>query len=198
MLGFAIVDSQPSANETAVWLTCRDGSRVGHTNAVVIAHDDERHDDKVWNLTADRAVILTSDTTPPIPFQHTLGVDVFDGLVDATSAHQESIAAAVADYAARTKNRNLVIPTFSNAPQLKVDSRDDPAYRALSVANYIAGVWAAWLGADEQRVRRSTDPRTGKSPWVMPEALGSPVLAEFPAEFAQLVRPEPVVKCSTT
>lgn len=118
--------------------------------------------------------------------------------MDATSEHQESIAAAVADYAARSKNRNLVVPAFSKAPHLKMDSRDEPAYRALSLANYVAGVWAAWLGADEQRIRRTIDPRTGKSPWIMPEALGSPVLAEFPQEFAQLVRAEPVVKCSTT
>jgi hypothetical protein len=171
---------------------------VGHTNAVVIRHGDERHDDKIWNLTADRAVVLTEGTSPPLPFQHALAVDAFDGLVHATSEHQESIAAAVADYAARSKNRNLVIPTFSKAPPLKMDSRDEPAYRALSVANYVAGVWAAWLGADEQRVRRTIDPRTGKSPWIMPEALGSPVLAEFPQEFARLVHAEPVVKCSTT
>lgn len=198
MLGFAIVDRQPSANETAVWLTCRDGSRVVHTNAVVIRHDDERHDDKVLNLTAGRAVVLTEGTTPPLPFQHALGLDAFDGLVQATSDHQESIAAAVADYAARTKNRNLVIPTFSKAPQLKMDRHDTAAYRALSVANYVEAVWAAWLGADEQRLRRSIDPRTGKPPWIMPETLGSPVLTEFPQEFAQLVQAEPVVKCSTT
>jgi hypothetical protein len=52
VLGFAIVDSQSKADATAVWLTCREGSRVGHANAVVIRNDDERFDVKVWNLRA--------------------------------------------------------------------------------------------------------------------------------------------------
>lgn len=198
LLGFAILDSQQSSDETAVWLTCRDGSRVGHTNAVVIGRDDEHHDYKVWSLTAGRAVVLTAGTTPPLAFQHTLSLDAFDGLVRETSDHQKSIAAAVADYARRGKNPNLVIPTFAKAPQLAMDSRDQPAYRALSVANYVASVWAAWLGADEQRLRRSVDPRTGETPWIMPEELGSTVLAEFPQGFAQLVHAEPVTKCLIT
>jgi hypothetical protein len=198
MLGFAIVDRQPAANATAVWLTCREGSRAIHTNAVLIQHEDERHDAKVWNLTADRAVVLTDGTTPPLPFENALRVDAFDGVIDETSVLQQTIADAVAEYAARTKNRNLVVPVFSRAPDLKIDSRDEPAYRALSVANYVAGVWSAWLGADEQRVRRSVDPRTGKPPWIMPEALGSPVLAEFPPQFAKIVQPQPVFKCSTS
>lgn len=198
LLGFAILDSQPSSDETAVWLTCREGSRVGHTNAVVIRRDDEHHDYKVWSLTAGRAVVLTAGTTPPLAFQHTLSLDAFDGLVRETSDHQKSIAAAVADYARRGKNPNLVIPTFAKAPRLAMDSRDQPAYRALSVANYVASVWAAWLGADEQRLRRSVDPRTGETPWIMPEELGSTVLAEFPQGFAQLVHAEPVTKCLIT
>ncbi|WP_153995411.1 hypothetical protein [Mycobacteroides abscessus] len=198
LLGFAILDSQRSSDETAVWLTCRDGSRVGHTNAVVIRRDDEHHDYKVWSLTAGRAVVLTAGTTPPLAFQHTLSLDAFDGLVRETSDHQKSIAAAVADYARRGKNPNLVIPTFAKAPQLAMNSRDQPAYRALSVANYVAGVWAAWLGADEQRLRRSVDPRTGETPWIMPEELGRTVLAEFPQGFAQLVHAEPVTKCLIT
>jgi hypothetical protein len=66
MLGFAIVDRQPAASSTAVWLTCHiEGSRVNHTNAVVISHDDERHDAKVRALTIDRAVVLTHGTIPP-------------------------------------------------------------------------------------------------------------------------------------
>ena len=79
MLGFAIVDRKPTANATAVWLTCRiQGCQVNHTNAVVIPHDDERHDAKVRNLTADRAVVLTNGSTPPLPFADALSVDAFD------------------------------------------------------------------------------------------------------------------------
>jgi hypothetical protein len=91
------------------------------------------------------------------------------------------------------------MPEFPSAqPKLRVEDRDEPAYRALSVANYVTQVWSAWLATDDERVRRTTNPRTGKTPWIMPEALGSPVPAAFPSKFGQLVLPEPVSKCSTT
>ena len=195
MLGFAIVDRQPTADATAVWLTCREGDRVNHTNAVVILHNDERHDAKVWNLTADRAVVLTNGTTPPIPFKYTHSVGAFDSLLDEAFAYQQRITDAVADYAARTKNRNLVMPDFpSTRPEHKIDDRDEPEYRALSAANYVRDAWSAWLATDEQRVRRTVNPRTGTTPWIMPDELGSPTLADFPPEFGQLVKPEPLVK----
>ncbi|WP_454196045.1 hypothetical protein [Nocardia sp. Marseille-Q1738] len=193
MLGFAIVDRQLAADATAVWHTCHgEGVLVSHTNAVVISHDDERHDAKVRALTIDRSVVLTHGTTPPLAFVHALGLDAFDRLIDETTAHQRLISDAVADYAARTRNRNLVMPDFPVAPKLTVDERDEPVYRALSAANYVANVWTAWLATDQQRVRRTVDPRTGVNPWIMPEELASPVLAEFPPEFAKRVEPESV------
>ena len=199
MLGFAIVDRQPKAGATAVWLTGREGSRVGHTNAVVIAHDDERYDYKVWALTADRAVVLTDGTEPPKTFEHALDIAAFDGFIDETAARQELIVEIVTEYAKRTKNSNLVIPEFGSArPTLKTDDRDEPQYRALAVANYIAAVWSAWLDTDEQRARRTAHPRTGKSPWIMPEPLGSPELVEFAPEFGKLVQPEALTPCSTS
>ncbi|WP_328393696.1 hypothetical protein [Nocardia sp. NBC_00416] len=67
MLGFATIDRQPSTDATAVWLTTRLGpDLVRNTNAVVIRHDDPDHDEKVWALTADRSVVLTENTEPPI------------------------------------------------------------------------------------------------------------------------------------
>jgi hypothetical protein len=196
MLGFAIVDSQPEAEATAVWLTCRlGGSQVNHTNAVVISHDDDQHDVKVWNLTADRAVVLTDGTTPPIKFKHRLTVGSVTGLIDETSALQHRIVEAVADYAKRTKNKNLVAPVFARTrAELKPDDRGEAAYRALSAANYVRDAWAAWLATEEQRVRRAINPRTGKPPGVMPEDLGGTELADFPSEFGKLVVPEPLVK----
>lgn len=57
MLGFAIVDRQSAADATAVCLTCRiEDARANHTNAVVITHDDEWYDAKVWALTIERVV----------------------------------------------------------------------------------------------------------------------------------------------
>lgn len=198
MLGFAIVDRQSTADATAVWLTCREGALVRHTNAVVIPNDDERYDVTIWNLTADRAVVLTNGTTPLRAFEHALGMDAFDGFIDETAAHRQLIGEAVADYAARTKNKNLVTPEFPmTRPRFEIDPRDQPEFRALSVANYIAALWSAWLATDEQRVRRAINPRTGTTPWIMPEALGNPELAEFPPEFADLVRPEPLTRPST-
>lgn len=199
MLGFAIVDSQPTASATAVWLTGREGTRVNHTNAVVIAHDDERCDDKIRALTADRAVVLTNGTAPLKTFEHALDIEVFDAFIDETEVRQQLIVEAVTEYAERTKNSSLVIPEFPSArPGLKADDRDEPQYRALAVADYVAVVWSAWLATDEQRVRRAINPRTGKTPWIMPEALGSPELAEFAPEFGKLVQPEPLTPCSTT
>jgi hypothetical protein len=196
MLGFAIVDRQPKAESTAVWLTCRlEGSRVNHTNAVVIAHDDDRHDEKVWNLTADRAVVLTDGTKPPIKFEHPLAIDALNGLIDETFELQRRLLKAIADHAKRTKNKNLVAPVFAGSrAELRPDARDEPAYRALSAANYVRDAWEAWLSTEEQRVRRTINPRTGKSPGVMPDELGSTELADFPVVFGKLVQPEPLVK----
>ena len=192
MLGFAIVDRQPNAGTTAVWLTSREGARVSHTNAVLIAHDDDRHDAKVRALTADRVVVLTDGTTPPLDFVQALDVSEFDELIDETVAHQQRISQAIADYKTRTRNKNLVTPNFPAEPKLSAPKHDEPASRALSVADYVAGVWMAWLLSDEQRLRRTTDPRTGTTPWIMPEELGDPGLAAFPPEFAGRVKPEPL------
>jgi hypothetical protein len=192
LLGFAIVDRQPNAGTTAVWLTSREGARVSHTNAVLIAHDDDRHDAKVRALTADRVVVLTDGTTPPLDFVQALNVREFDELIDETVAHQQRISQAIADYKTRTRNKNLVTPNFPAEPKLSAPKHDEPASRALSVADYVAGVWMAWLVSDEQRLRRTTDPRTGTTPWIMPEELGDPGLAAFPPEFAGRVKPEPL------
>jgi len=193
MLGFAIVDCQPSARATAVWLTSRvDVARVGHTNAVVVQYDDTRHDTKIRVLTIDRAVVLTPGSEPPLPFVHTLALEEFAALVEQTTAHQLRIMQAIDAYSARSRNRDLVRPDFPPAPQPPQADHVEPAPRALAVANYVARAWAAWLATDEQRRRRTVDPRSGASPWIMPEELGSRDLADFPPAFAACVQPEPV------
>ncbi|MCV7315908.1 hypothetical protein H7J77_10185 [Mycolicibacillus parakoreensis] len=192
MLGFAIVDRQPGANATAVWLTTRvDDTRVNHTNAVLIDHHDEDYGYKVWALTADRAVVLTDGTTPATPFTGTLTVASFNELIDEAFENQQRISDAVA--AARTSKRKLMDPDFPcSGPVFVADERDEPQYRALAVANYIAKVWRFWLLTDEQRVRRTVDTRTGEPPGIMPHGLDQPALAAFPPTFAAKVTPEPV------
>lgn len=193
MLGFAIVDARPTDVATAVWLTSRvEAVRIGHTNAVVVRHDDAEHDRKVYALTADRCVVLTPGSEARMPFHHAIGLDAFGALSDETDALQQRIAEAVAAYSSRSRGRELVLPDFPPAPQPPRIDHDQPAQRALATADYVARVWSAWLTTDEQRRRRAVDPRTGASPWIMPTELGSPTIAEFPAAFAERARPEPL------
>ena len=124
LLGFAIVDRQSNMGTTAVWLTSREGARVSHTNAVVIAHDDERHDAKVRALTVDRVVVLTDGTTPPVEFVQALDVRELGCLIDETAAHQQRISQAIADYKARTRNKNLITPNFPAEPKLGAPKSD--------------------------------------------------------------------------
>ncbi|BBZ58785.1 hypothetical protein MMON_00860 [Mycolicibacterium monacense] len=117
MRGFAVVDRQAAADQTVIWLTGHlEGVRVGHTNAVVIPGDDDRHGATVWNLTADRAIVLTHGSAPPWSFRQTLTPDAFEDLIDETAAFQRRIADAVTRYASEARNRNLVTPEFSSHP----------------------------------------------------------------------------------
>lgn len=196
MLGFAIVDRQPSGVATAVWLTTHvGGTTVQHTNAVVIDQDDDEYEKKICALTADRIVVLTEGSAADRLFEHALGVDAFDELIAETTARQLLIEKAITDYMAKSKYKNLVIPYFPASPMLPAETRAEPQHRALAVANYVAAVWSGWLATEEQRLRRTTDPRTGASPWIMPEELAAQEVAEFPPAFAGCVRSEPLRAC---
>lgn len=196
MLGFAIVDRQPSAAATAVWLTTHvGGTTVQHTNAVVIDLDEDEYGSKIYWLTADRVVVLTEGSAADGLFEHAIGVDAFDELIAEATARQLLIEKAIADYMAKSKNKNLVIPNFPAPPMLPAETRAEPQHRALAVANYVAAVWSGWFATEEQRLRRTTDPRTGASPWIMPEELADPEVSEFPTAFAGSVQPEPLRAC---
>ncbi|MFC4127222.1 hypothetical protein [Nocardia rhizosphaerae] len=191
MRGFAIIDRQPTADATAVWLTSRtDATTVGHTNAVVLADDDPGYVTKVRSLATGRSVILTSGSEPPLPFVTVNHVDVFDELIALTRRYQERIGAAVQEYAGRTRGK-LVTPRFLPEPELAQPEGDEPRYRALAVADFAAAVWSAWLFTDEQRLRRTVSPKTQVTPWIMPPDLNDAAITDFPAEFASQVKPEP-------
>lgn len=198
MLGFAVIDRQPGASVTAVWLTSRVApDRVGHTNAVCIHEDDTNGRAKVRALIADRIVILTTGSEPPVPLASPMTVESVESLVAETVEQQKRIVEAVDAYRARSRGRNLVRPEFPAAPEppnLDI-AGEDTAHRALATANYVARAWTAWLTTDEQRRRRTVDPRKGTSPWIMPEHMGSPTVAEFPAAFAEQVQLEPLRQC---
>ncbi|MFB7878850.1 hypothetical protein ACFC06_26710 [Nocardia sp. NPDC056064] len=192
MLGFAIVDRQPHAEHTAVWTTsCSAEHIVRHTNAVVLRHDDPGYVEKMRSLTADRSVVLTDGSEPPVSFAHAVRIEVFDDLVDATTRLQESIAQAVAEYS-RRKKTTLVVPTYLPVPEHSAPEHDEARFRALAVADHIGRVWTAWLFTEEHRQRRTVAPRTQETPWIMPIELNSPTIATLPAEFVDRVKPEPL------
>lgn len=206
MLGFAIIDRQPSATETAVWLTSRvANAAANHTNAVVITHDDPDYIKKVRSLTADRVVVLTANTEASLEFTHPVGLDVFDTLIAEALAHQARIDEAV-EFArthkldpeleiVKIRKRNLTDPTYPrSAPVLAAPDPDDAAHRALVAANYVARCWEYWLKTDEQRVFRTVNAKTGQPPGLMPPGLDDRTLTEFPPGFADVVRPEPLVR----
>jgi hypothetical protein len=194
VLGFAVIDRQAGEGVTAVWLTTRvTPERTGHTNAVRVFDDDPAWDAKLRSLVADRAVVLTSGSTPPLALVAPIPAADIAALVAETESHQRRIVDAVETYAAHSRSKTLVRPDFpgtSSAPEIQ-DLADAPQ-RALATANYLANVWNAWLSTDEQRRRRTVDPRKGTTPWIMPEDMNSPDPAEFPPEFAARVRPQPV------
>ncbi|AHH17035.1 hypothetical protein NONO_c22370 [Nocardia nova SH22a] len=191
MLGFAIVDRHPAADATAVWLSSRvDTVIVRNTNAVVISHDDPEHDSKVRWLVADRSVVLTDDTVPRPEFAHSVRSGAFDQFVELIAAQQERICAAIESYS-RSKRSALVVPIFQPVPEQIPAQRDEPRFRALALADYVGNVWTAWLFTEDQRRRRTVNPKTGETPWIMPEELDDPDIAILPAEFADRVPPEP-------
>ncbi|MEZ5130334.1 MAG: hypothetical protein R2763_01210 [Mycobacterium sp.] len=162
---------------------------------MVIGTDDDEYGNKIYALTAGRIVVLTEGSAADDLFEHALGVSRFDDLIAETTARQLLIEKAITEYMVRTKNKNLVIPNFPAPPMLSGETPAEPQFRALAVANYVAALWSRWLFTEEQRLRRTTDPRTGRSPWIMPEELASPEVLEFPPRFAEVVQPEPLRAC---
>ena len=57
------------------------------------------------------------------------------------------------------------------------------------MANYVTAAWSAWLATEEQRVRRTINPRTGKPRGSCPSTRESRARG-VPSEFGQRVEPE--------
>lgn len=138
-------------------------------------------------------MILTAGSEQPLTFVTPFGVEIVGSLIAETTDYQDQIIAAVEAYATKSRNRNLVRPEFPAAPPVpEISEMIGAAQRALATANYIERAWSAWLTTDDQRRRRTVDPRKGIAPWIMPDALNSPDIAEFPPSFAAQVRSEPI------
>jgi hypothetical protein len=178
-------------------LTSRVGvDRAEHTNAVVLdrIHSDTRT--KIHALVADRSVVLTDGSVKKGTDLKAspLAIEAVDEMVEETLTLQKRIEDAVEDYASTTSNRSLVQPAFPPVPNRQdfQPTTDTASQRALQTADYLARAWTFWLDTDEQRRRRSIQPRTNKSPWIMPEDMSSPDVAMFPPNFSINVRVQPI------
>ncbi len=113
-------------------------------------------------------------------------------LISETVELQRRITAAVEQYTAAHKNRKIVQPTFKAVPDpgaFDLDG-DDAVQRAHAAASLLGRAWEAWLKTDDQRRQRSVEPRTGKSPWIMPLEMGEPQVSEFPVKFGERLHPQ--------
>ncbi|HWJ68023.1 MAG TPA: hypothetical protein VNT31_15220 [Nocardioides sp.] len=189
MRGIATIDRQPGSDTIAVWVTNRTGSEVTNTNAVVIdVPEDPRAMDKVRSLTRCCVVLATEGSDLdglPIEGEPLTMADV-TLLADATTERQQAILDAIAAFKKRGGSKAHREPIFVSAPDRAAFTprEDTPSQRAFTTANYFGKVWRAWLTTDEERRRRTARPRTGETPWIMPDDLNQPELVEFPDDFA--------------
>lgn len=189
MRGIAIVDRQPDAEQIAVWNTSRDGARATNVNAVVIdPNNDPGAMTKLLSLVHRCVVLKTEGTTlDGLPIEgESLGVADVASLLDEVDVQQSRILAAIADYRRATRSKTLVEPTFPArpAPEDFAPAEDTPSLRALATANYFGRSWTTWLETDEERRRRTVQPATGATPWIMPESMNAATVPDFPEAFA--------------
>ena len=192
MLGFAAVDRRPDT--VAIWLVSRtDPDEASSTNAVVVDLADEHSLKKVHSLTRDRVVISTpgSDLSG-LPISDGHPTELLGEFMEATRTHQRAIVEAVRSYVASRRGQKLVEPTFPADPQLPESWPETCQDRALELAGLVSRVWTNWLVSDGERLRRTTQPRTGRTPWIMPEELNQPELLALPPALAEKLRPEPL------
>jgi hypothetical protein len=189
MRGIAVIDRQAGAAQIAVWITSRDGALASSANAVVIdAKGDPDAVEKVRSLTRCCAVLATDGTTlDGLPIDgEPLSVADVAVLLDEVEAQQARILEAIIDYKRRTRSKALIEPTFPACPAHEdvTPSEDTASQRAFTTANLVGRAWSTWLKTDEERRRRTVQPKTGKTPWIMPEEMNSAAVPDFPEQFA--------------
>lgn len=198
MFKIATIDRQPGSEIVAVWLTYRTDLNADHGNAVVIdtANDPDAME-KVRSLTRSAAVLITDGTVlDGLPIEgEPLTVSDITALLTEVEATERSILDAITAYKKRTRSSSLIEPTFPSAPsvdRLKPE-RDDAPARALATADYMRRVWSVWLRTDEERRRRTIQPRTGQTPWIMPDSMNAPTVSDFPTGFASHLHQQALV-----
>lgn len=198
MRGIATIDRQPEAEVVAVWVTSRQGQDAAHANAVVIDFAaDPNAVEKVRSLTRCCAVLVTDGSTLhglPVEGAPLESADL-DALLVEVAERQEAVRDAIRDYKRRTRSSALIEPQFAEAPTASdfVHKDDSASARAFAMANFLQRAWTSWLRTDEERRRRTVQPKTGLTPWVMPEEMNEPTVSDFPARFASRLNEQPLV-----
>ena len=199
MLGFAVIDNQPGDDNIAVWVVGQVApQRAGNVNAVTIdRHGDPDAAEKVRSLTRTQTVVLTAGSTlESLPVDGgALTVDDIEELVRETEEFQGRITEAVQTYARKARSKTITPPVFEASPKRAdfLPDADTATQRAFQTANFLNRAWTAWLHTDEQRRRRAVRPKTNETPWMMPDDMGSPLLATLPPGFAARAKPQPQV-----
>ncbi len=199
MRGIAVIDRQPDAAAVALWITSRGiGLDVANVNAVVIDSGlDAQAIEKIRSLTRCRAVLVTNGTVLdglPITGKPLREADLGMLLVEITE-HQQRITDAVKAYKARSRSKTLTEPAFPDPPKAEslLPDEDTALQRAFVLANYLGRVWESWLKTDDERRRRIVQPKSGTTPWVMPDDMNDQMTPDFPPGFAARVIEQPLV-----
>lgn len=199
MRGIATIDRQPGSDTIAVWVTSRGpGDVVNNVNAVVMdAATDPDVIESVSSLTRCCAVLVTEGTTLdglPIDGAPLRAMDLA-ALIDEVKSQQVRILEAVKAYKARTRSSTLIEPRFPADPKIEdfQPDEDAAARRAFSLANYAGRVWSTWLKTDVERRRRTVQPKTQVTPWIMPDDMNDQTTPDFPPSFAARLVKQPLV-----
>lgn len=199
MRGIAVLDRQPGSDAVAVWITSR-GLGVGPANVNAVVLDlasDSDAIEKVRSLTRCCAVLATNGTTlEGLPIEgEPLTEAALDTLLAEISEHQHRITDAVKAFKTQTGSRTLAEPLFPPAPNAAnfAPDEDTASRRAFMLANYVGRVWGSWLKTDEERRKRTVQPKTGTTPWIMPEDMNEQSAPDFPPMFAARVIEQPLV-----
>lgn len=186
-LGFAVIDCVAGSGQVAVWLISRvAAAETASTNAVVLdLLDDGQAHRKIHAMTRQRVVLQTPGSdcealplTDPVAHLSSL-----DAIVDYADAMLVEIKQAIEAYARRVRSKSLAVPA-PHRPSLGAPSDEGlPSARALAGANMLRQAWDYWLRVEQERVRRTVQPKTGTGPWIMPPGLDSPSIRVLPDEW---------------
>jgi hypothetical protein len=160
MLGFATVDLSTRDNSLTVWVTTEGMSTpVAHSNAVRFDLDDETASRRGWSMACERYVILTDRAPRDHAVLTQWGVVPCDlaAFAKQTTAAQEALMAAFAEYAAKPGKADLMEPVLPPLPEPLDQAALDagaPVQLTLAVANQVMRIWTAWLAVERERVKR--------------------------------------------